>query len=106
MTPFDQFKAFHGTAWSQKLLDYLDNGWVYSSPSCFALVICVDAFNGGKTEDFSTWFIDYLAGDVKEAIHHLPFYLPYISFNRRNRTKLYATATITRKFLKDDSVKV
>lgn len=97
MTPFDQFKAFHGTAWSQKLLDYLDNGWVYSSPSCFALV----QVEPDLETKCNHWFIDFLAGDVKEAIHHLPFYLPYISFNRRNRTKLYATATITRKFLKD-----
>ncbi len=98
MTPFDQFKAFHGTAWSQKLLDYLNHGWVYSSETCFVLVsACVD----DAPED-RFWFIDYLAGDVKEAIHHLPFYLPYIAFNRRNRPKIYATATITQKFLKDE----
>ena len=100
MTPFDQFKAFHGTAWPQKLLDYLSNGWVYSSPTCFALVDQhPDIENGG-------WFIEFLAGDVKEAIHHLPFYLPYVAFNRKGKTKIYATATITRQFLKDDFIKV
>ena len=98
MTPFDQFKSFHGTAWPNKLADYLNNGWVYSSPSCFALV--------GIELTGETWFVDYLAGDVKEAIHHLPFYLPYVVFNRKGKTKLYATATITRRFLKDDSVKI
>lgn len=103
MTPFDQFKAFHGTAWPQKLLDYLSNGWVYSSPTCFALVGMRLNPDG---REFDTWFIEYLAGDVKEAIHHLPFYLPYIAFNRKGKTKLYATATITRRFLKDDSVKI
>lgn len=98
MTPFDQFKAFHGTAWPQKLLDYLNYAWVYSSPTCFALVR-VSAVE-------SCWFIEYLAGDVKEAIHHLPFYLRYVAFNRKGKPKIYATATITRRFLKDDSVKI
>ena len=98
MTPFDQFKAFHGTAWPQKLLDYLNKGWVYSSPTCFALV----QVSGLE----ACWFIEYLAGDVKEAIHHLPFYLPYVVFNRKGKAKLYATATITQRFLKDDFVKI
>ena len=102
MTPFDQFKAFHGMRWSQKLLDYLGDSWVYSSPTCFALVGRPITYS----QEFDTWFIDYLSGDVKEAIHHLPFYLPYIAFNRKGKTKLYATATITRRFLKDDSVKI
>jgi hypothetical protein len=97
VTPFEQFKEFHGTAWPQKLLDYFNHGWVYSSPTCFALVQ-VSGFE-------ACWFIEYLAGDVKEAIHHLPFYLPYVVFNRKGKTKLYATATITQRFLKDDSVK-
>jgi hypothetical protein len=98
VTPFDQFKAFHGTAWSQTLLNYLNHGWVYSSPTCFALV--------RLDLESDVWFIEYLAGDVKEAIHHLPFYLPYVAFNRKGKAKIYATATITRRFLKDDSVKI
>ena len=102
MTPFDQFKAFHGTEWPQKLLDYFNHGWVYSSPWCFALV----RIEPDLETQCNHWFIEYLAGDVKEAIHHLPFYLPYIAFNRKGKTKLYATATITRRFLKDDSVKI
>jgi len=102
VTPFDQFKAFHGTAWPQMLLDYLNRGWVYSSPTCFALA-SLEPF---VETEASVWFIEYLAGDVKEAIHHLPFYLRYVAFNRKGKPKLYATATITRRFLKDDSVKI
>ena len=106
MTPFDQFKEFYGYKWAEVIRQYIGYHYVYCSPTAIALA---------KPEG-DAWWIEYAAGDVEELLCHLPYWLPYIAYNRNyslqnsgvNVTdpyKCHSTAKLVNRFLKHDPVK-
>lgn len=94
MTPFERGWHFYGAEWFDTLEHYCARYFVYASPTALCLA---------KPED-GAWWIEFMAGDMKEALGHLPFWLPVIRFSRNGIVKAYATATLVNKILKDDPV--
>lgn len=72
------------------LVYWLHNHYVYSSQTVFVVA---------KPEP-DCWWIEYLAGDMMEALNHLPYWLPQIAFNRRHHPKIYWTAHLVKKLLR------
>lgn len=101
MTPYEQARAVYQKEWCAKLFEedlehYLRHGFVVSLPDIFAMV----------KQEGDTWVIGLLAGDLRKAFDYLPFYLPYIRFERRNKPKIYATVSLTNRILSRDRIKV
>lgn len=90
MIPVLHAKKFYGANWAKVFDGYLMFGYVYASPTCFVLA--------RPFEDH--WWIEYLAGDMKEALQQLPFWRKQIRFNRGDCIRCYWTATLVRKLLK------
>lgn len=67
---------------------HLEHGYVFSTPSVFLM--------GYQEND--RWHVSLCAGDVSSALSLMPFYLPYVSFERRNVLKVYKTDRIYEKF--------
>ena len=84
---------------------HIQNGYAYFSPLEFVLArpvsskwdttsICgmresKDALNMGLTNTLDMWHIHVAIGDMRELLSHLPYTLPYISFERRGVFKRY-----------------
>lgn len=81
---------------------HCQNGFVYSTPSFFIMgrpAVKQSLENIGPTfanERFpDTWFIHTAAGDLKKAWSILPYYLPYIAFQRVRGGELSLTIVLT-----------
>ncbi len=101
MTPYEQAKQIYekepcANTFEEDLAYYLEVGCVVSLPDVFAMARQVD----------DAWHVGAYAGDLKKAFDYLPFYLPYIQFERRNKLKCYTTVSLTKKILTRDSVQV
>lgn len=97
MTPYEKAKAIYlkepcEQTFEEDLQIYLELGYVVSLPDVFAMVRQMD----------DAWHIGAYSGDLKKAFDYLPFYLPYIQFERRNKLKCYLTSTLTDKILTRD----
>ena len=68
----------------EDIAQYLNDGFVLSFPTCFALVKVIEE---PKTKE-PAWFIRMAVGHLDELLYHLPFYLPKICFCRRNDGRL------------------
>ncbi len=90
MTPRDHARKFYGAQWNDLLDDYVARHFVYASPTCLVLA----------RDRGDSWFIEFLAGDMKEALNHLPHWKPMICFNRRGKPKSVWTATLVNKLLR------
>ena len=95
MTPLEHARKFYGARWGDVFSLYLSSYYVYSSP---------DAFIMAKPED-EHWWVEYASGDLGRFLTIMPFWLPYVMFKRRDKLKIYATATLTNKIFKDDPAK-
>lgn len=51
-----------------------------------------------------TWFIECGVGSMEAMITAMPFWLPFIQFARKGRLKVYATATLVNRILRDEPV--
>ena len=120
MTPFAQASAFYSrtpykSGHLTSLLEFhIREGCVVSTPRLFMMARPAVStwsyafFNNdpiplhGRTP--RVWFIEYLAGDFDLAVLVFPFWLPYIAFERRGRLKVYATAALINRILKDAPV--
>jgi hypothetical protein len=95
MLPYDHAVKFYGLIdWMRLLERYASHHYVYSSPTALCLA---------KPEGDS-WFIEFAAGDIQELICHLPFWLTYIRFSVKGKSKVYATARLVNRFLKDATI--
>lgn len=89
MTPRDHARKFYGAEWYDLLDYYVGTHFVYASPTCLVLAKEVDDY----------WFIEWLSGDPKEALEHLPYWLPRIAYARRGVVRSHWTATLVSKLL-------
>jgi hypothetical protein len=48
------------------------------------------------------WHIYLVAGDMSEAVKHLPFILPWISWERDNKLRFYKTKKLLKRLKKND----
>jgi len=74
---------------------HLESGFVFSTPSFFMMGRPVDL--GADHFDIlnpsmefknpNAWFVYGLAGDFREAMAHVPYYLPAIGWERRDSVK-------------------
>jgi hypothetical protein len=94
MKPSEHARKFYGKDWDGMLAYYVEYHFVYASPTAICLA---------KPEG-NCWWIEYLAGDMKEVLGHLPFWLTYISYSRNGIVKVHATATLVNRLLKNDPV--
>lgn len=85
---FDQLLTFH-----------LKEGVVLSGPHVFLMARQVST---AGIDD--TWFIECGVGSMEAMIAAMPFWLPFIQFARRNRLKVYATATLVNRILRDEPI--
>lgn len=81
---------------------HLTNGFLYGTPEFFIMgrpAVKQSLENIGPTlahERFpDTWFIHCMAGDMKKAWSILPYYLPYVAFERIRGGKLDLTIILT-----------
>ncbi len=114
MTPYEQASEFYRTrtpSKSESLTKLLEfhyrEGCVLSTSRVFVLarvrpltdLIARSLPPWPRLPD--AWFIEYLAGSMVDALTAMPFWLPYVAFERKGRLKVYATATLVNRLLKD-----
>jgi hypothetical protein len=85
---------------------HLRHGWVYSGPELFImarpvrrdapaeLVVCPSAW--WPSSECDTWHVYLFAGDLSKLERHMPFPLPWISFERKNELRFYALGEMSR----------
>lgn len=93
-------RVFYGARFKSVVAHYIGVGVVVVTPNLFLLAEPRCYYLGG----WDTWFIEYLSGDIATALAVMPFWLPYIGFERRGRLKIYATATLINHVLADEPV--
>jgi hypothetical protein len=88
------FYALHANDETEKLnfeddlVEYLKSGFVYSSPTSFALakVVNVASEESGLVEP--AWFVRYAGGNLIEMLTRLPVHFRKIVFCRNNKGSL------------------
>ena len=96
MTPYEQGRKFYKEQWTAKVVQFARDHFLYSSPTAIALA----------KELQHCWFIEFMAGDMREALGHLPHWKPQIAFSRRGRIRSYWTATLVNKLLTEENFSV
>jgi hypothetical protein len=92
------------------LSEHFRYGFVLSTPSCFALVHIVhhDAPSvsvGDWDASGDCWHVEFLAGDIADALRHLPHPLPYISFERGDHcVRVFSLSAFAEKFTNQPTV--
>lgn len=76
------------------------NGVVFINENIFLLAEARCYGAGGQVD---TWWIEFLSGDMRDAFLAMPFWLPQVAFERKGRVKVYATATLINRILRDES---
>ena len=79
------------------ILLHVRDGFVYSSPTALALVrpVCQSGAYKDLTspwvcfDDPDTWWVYLMVGNTREAVQHLPFFLPWIGWERKNVPRFY-----------------
>lgn len=109
MTPFEQAQAVYerepcARPFEEDLFFHLLHGFVYSSPTCFAM--CREASSAWDADKMllpweielsgDCWFVWMLAGDAREAIGKLPHVKPFIAFEKRGEVRLRTHAEVMR----------
>jgi hypothetical protein len=76
-------KRLIGLVWFIKdVVNYLNRGYVVARPTCFGLAHVT--YKDGEP----VWFIRIDTGILSELLEALPFFLPKITFFRRNKGKM------------------
>lgn len=97
MTPFQQAGEFadaHMGGFERWLIGYHEHGYVFSEPEFFIAGRPIDthedpAFYAEPTilfprETHDAWFIVLYAGDIRKALTHMPYRLPWVYFYRKD----------------------
>ena len=79
-----------GGNWQAELEAFLENGWVLSTPECFAMgrmTQRADYFPEPweKWEEGSDFFTWIACGRLSDLVAHLPAGVNYLGFHRQNR---------------------
>jgi hypothetical protein len=117
MTPLERAQAVYREEWCARTFWedfklYLRHGCVISLPDVFVMGRPVKTGWSSQmilnpeitTDDPDCWHVALYAGDLSKAFDYQPFFLPFVSFERRNRLKIYATVTLTKHLLRHDTV--
>ncbi len=97
MSPMEHAARFY----RHELPDVIRDNYSISTPTLFCLYRVV-AIHG---PDPDTFWIEYFSGKMVELLEHIPFWLPYVAFQRRGRTKCHALATMVNKVVAHDPAK-
>ena len=92
-------------SFSECLSCHLERGVVWSSIQSFALVRAVRTdwrlarllSPHYVAEDPDCWWVYLLAGDWKDALSHLPHFLPFIGWERRERPRFHRLEDLVRR---------
>jgi hypothetical protein len=95
-----QIYARIGESFDAMLEEYLENGYVISTPDLLLIGKTTPTYS--KIAD--TWHVEYADGNINAIVIALPFWLPYVSFCRKGRLKVYATATLVNKVLRNETI--
>lgn len=74
---------------------YARNGLVFIGPE-----LAIMAESRGyycAPGEIDTWFIEYFHGSIGAIVGFMPFWLPFVAFERKGRLKVYSTATIVNR---------
>ena len=114
MSPYEQAKALYETQHGWKLSDYIDwyganGGYVMSSPEFFLMgrpvfhwapehITLPYRFD---VELCDCWYVHVFAGDFSAIWRHVPYFLPWIAFDRqlsgqRKELRFWRTEAIQR----------
>jgi hypothetical protein len=99
-SPAQEAYDFYGEDLFYQILDmHLLFGYVDSTPDYFVMgkpvphtIAYDDMIDISKTypiEDCDAWCVYFYAGDMSKIIERIPFYLPYVVFERKGNTKIY-----------------
>lgn len=104
MTPYEQASELYRQnpqfgSFDHLLTFHLKEGVVMSGPHVFLMARQVST-----TTIDDTWFIECGVGSMEAMITAMPFWLPFIQFARKGRLKVYATATLVNRILRDEPV--
>lgn len=93
MNPAIQASTHYGDRFEEILAWYMLNGYVYSSPEVFimacehnkdALIADIEI---KKLDKLDTWYIQYVAGDIKRIFDVCPFEKEFVVFERWGRSR-------------------
>lgn len=104
MTPYDKARAVYdqeecARTFEEDLVAHLNGGYVINTPEVFGMFRPVRRIWGKRrilnpwdTIDFTvgsadTWHIYLAAGDMSQFMNFLPYALPWISFERKNKLR-------------------
>lgn len=109
MTPYQQAQAVYerepcARSFHEDHFHHLQHGFVYSSPTCFAMCREVSSAWGADKmlapwevePGGDCWFVWMLAGDAREAIGRLPHVKPFIAFEKRCKVRLRTREQVMR----------
>ena len=102
MTPFETAARWHlahapDTPLATVIEAHLQTGYVFNTPEFFILARRVsydwtddEILNFWKSDpQGDTWHVWLYAGDMKAITRLIPYKLPYITFHRRGKLKIY-----------------
>lgn len=107
ITPLQQALDLYAAHPEMNMMDDLTShiafgGHVFATPSCIAMVRPVrkdwepkylaDLSCIQEAETADCWFIWLLCGDLKEAVKHLPYHLPWFGFSQRGQPARFIEA--------------
>lgn len=93
-------------SFEEDLLLHLNYGYVISTPESFLMGRAVNKdapahlikFPGyNEFETLNAWLVYLAAGDLREFFRHIPFYLPFIGWERRNLLRFYPTEILRQR---------
>ena len=92
---------------SEDLELHLVSGYVVSTPDIFIMgrpvkhnaepALIVDAAHPFARKDWDCWHIYTMAGDIKQCWGYYPFPLPFVSWERNNKLRVYRMMDVKRK---------
>lgn len=107
--PFQEAQAFYKRdpgkrTFPEDLVLHLQYGWVVSSPTVFLMGrpvvrgadVALILEPSHKFENPDAWLVWFAAGaDPISCLHLMPFYLPYVGWEKNNRLRFYPTRYFT-----------
>lgn len=114
MTPFEQARMVYtkepcARSFDEDLFLHLENGWVVGTPDFFVMARPVFSWApAGEVVNPAVkfygrcdcWHIYLCAGDMAKALAFLPYKLPFVSVERKNKLRVWAAEKFFGRILK------
>jgi len=110
MSPYDKARAVYageenGRSFSEDLTLHLRYGFVYSTPSLFIFGRPVRKDAPGllifdprvRFQVVDCWWVWLACGSLESLVEIIPFYLPWIGYQRKNMCRYWKTENLIRK---------